>query len=121
MMTPSHPPATGGQSSGSSEPGSACRVMETGGPFVLAAPPGACPNKPMAGTVAGRVSLTLAGLFSIRGPIRLMTGTVGTATAAAPFWTTTTLIPPRVDDCARAFDEVTFTLPVIEVPLARPF
>jgi hypothetical protein len=50
-MSPSHPPADGGQSSGSSDPAKAWRVTETGGPFTLASgATSGLSEGPMAGT-----------------------------------------------------------------------
>src|SRR6202451_3081325 len=100
-MSPSQPPEEVGHSSGSWEPANASSVTETGGPFTL--DKGESDVGPMDGILAGSISLTLAGTLSESGPVVLFTNTFGTATAAAPLVTTTTLTLPRVDDWVGAF------------------
>src|SRR5580698_9350103 len=119
MISPSQPPEDGGQSSGSCEPARGWRVTDTGGPFTPPPPSISGWIGPMVGIFFRSLSVTFAKLLDSLA-VELVRGTFGTATAAAPFGTTTTLTADKEDDCADAFVDVTFTLPVMVLPLLRP-
>ena len=79
------------------------------------------PEGPLPGPSSGSVRVILArDLTDELLRVDSHRATVGTATAVAPFVTTTTFTAVREADCVDAFVEVIFTLPEIDVPSTRP-